>query len=96
MAKVSPLRIDTELGKLPHKDKGLDMIEFNSLDEFRRNQLEKLIAGFRLFSYFGYDEGVAGHITLRDPVGSFLGKPTWSSFSQIRISDLLQVNHDGK
>ena len=63
MAKVSPLRIDTELGKLPLKDKGLEMIEFESPAELRRNQLEKLVAGFRLFSYFGYDEGVAGHIT---------------------------------
>ena len=48
MAKVSPLRIDTKLGKLPLKDKGLEMIEFESPAELRRNQLEKLVAGFRL------------------------------------------------
>ena len=42
MAKVSPLRIDTELGKLPLKDKGLEMIEFESPAELRRNQLEKM------------------------------------------------------
>ena len=67
MSKVVPLKIDTDLGKLPLKEKGLDMIDFKSTEELRRNQLEKLVAGFRLFSYFGYDEGVAGHITFRDP-----------------------------
>ena len=98
MAKVSPLRIDTELGKLPLKDKGLEMIEFESPAELRRNQLEKLVAGFRLFSYFGYDEGVAGHITFRDPEFSdhFWVNPLGVHFSQIKISDLLLVNHDGE
>ena len=96
MAKVSPLRIDTELGKLPLKDKGLEMVEFESPAELRRNQLEKLVAGFRLFSYFGYDEGVAGHITFRDPEFSdhFWVNPLGVHFSQIKISDLLLVNHD--
>ena len=96
--KVSPLRIDTKLGKLPLKDKGLEMIEFESPAELRRNQLEKLVAGFRLFSYFGYDEGVAGHITFRDPEFSdhFWVNPLGVHFSQIKISDLLLVNHDGE
>ncbi|MGG4155137.1 class II aldolase/adducin family protein [Peribacillus muralis] len=26
-----------------------------------------LAASFRLFSKFGFDEGIAGHITVRDP-----------------------------
>ena len=98
MAKVSPLRIDTELGKLPLKGKGLEMTEFESPAELRRNQLEKLVAGFRLFSYFGYDEGVAGHITFRDPEFNdhFWVNPLGVHFSQIKISDLLLVNHDGE
>jgi hypothetical protein len=28
----------------------------------------RLAAAFRIFGKYGYDEGVAGHITLRDPV----------------------------
>ena len=28
----------------------------------------RLAAAFRIFGKFGFDEGVAGHITLRDPV----------------------------
>ena len=60
-------------------------------------QLEKLAAGFRLFSYFGYDEGVAGHITVRDPEFSdhFWVNPIGVHFGQIKVSDLLLVNHEG-
>ena len=98
MSKVVPLKIDTDLGKLPLKEKGLDMIDFKSTEELRRNQLEKLVAGFRLFSYFGYDEGVAGHITFRDPEfdDHFWVNPLGVHFGQIKISDLLLVNHDGE
>ena len=97
MAKIVPLKIDTSLGRLPQKVKGLEMIDFKSTEELRRNQLEKLTAGFRLFSYFGYDEGVAGHITFRDPEFNdhFWVNPLGVHFSQIKISDLLLVNHDG-
>jgi ribulose-5-phosphate 4-epimerase/fuculose-1-phosphate aldolase len=74
------------------------MVEFANNDELRRNQLEKLVAGFRLFSYFGYDEGVAGHITYRDPEfhDHFWVNPLGVHFSQISVSDLILVNHDGK
>ena len=37
------------------------------MEELRRYSLERLACGFRLFSHFGYDEGITGHITLRDP-----------------------------
>jgi hypothetical protein len=32
----------------------------------RRHRKERLAAAFRLFGRFGFDEGVAGHITARD------------------------------
>ena len=81
MGKVTPLKIDVNDGRLPLKDKGLDMKDFSSVAELRRDQLEKLAAGFRLFDYFGFNEGVAGHITYRDPEFKdlFLGKSTWCS-----------------
>ena len=63
MGKVTPLKIDVNNGKLPQKDKGLDMKDFSSVAELRRDQLEKLAAGFRMFAHFGFNEGVAGHIT---------------------------------
>ena len=63
MGKVTPLKIDVNNGRLPLKDKGLDMKDFSSVAELRRDQLEKLAAGFRMFAHFGFNEGVAGHIT---------------------------------
>ena len=98
MSNVTPMKIDITDGRLPIKEKGLVFQEFESPAEERRNQLEKLAAGFRLFDYFGFNEGVAGHITYRDPEfkDHFWVNPLGVHFSQISVSDLLLVNHDGK
>lgn len=42
--------------------------------------------------------GVAGHITLRDPVdpSTFWVNPFGTAFSLIKASDLIQVDHSGK
>src|SRR5258706_16381696 len=40
---------------------------FDTVDEERAHRKQRLAAAFRLFSRFGFDEGVAGHITARDP-----------------------------
>ena len=47
---------------------------------------------------YGFDEGVAGHITLRDPVDptTFWVNPFGVSFSLIKKSDLIQVDHKGQ
>ncbi|KAL2816497.1 class II aldolase/adducin N-terminal [Aspergillus granulosus] len=57
----------------------------------------RLAAAFRIFGKHGYDEGVAGHITLRDPVdpSTFWVNPFGVAFSQIKASDLIQVDHSG-
>ena len=98
MGKVTPLKIDVNNGRLPLKDKGLDMKDFSSVAELRRDQLEKLAAGFRMFAHFGFNEGVAGHITYRDPEfpDHFWVNPLGVHFSQISVSDLILVNHDGE
>ena len=41
---------------------------FNSPEEERQHRKQRLAAGFRLFAKFGFEEGVAGHITARDPI----------------------------
>ena len=71
---------------------------FETIAEERRHRQERLAAAFRLFARFGYDEGVAGHITARDP-----GNPEWFwvnpfgvHFGQIRVSDLILVDHKGE
>src|SRR5260370_19276336 len=66
--------------------------------EERRHRKERLAGAFRLFSKCGFDEGVAGHITARDPerVDAFWVNPFGMHFSQIRVSDLLLVNDQGE
>lgn len=58
----------------------------------------RLAAAFRIFGKYGYDEGVAGHITVRDPVekDSFWVNPFGVSFSLIKKSDLIRVNEAGE
>ncbi|KAI5845835.1 class II aldolase/adducin N-terminal [Morchella snyderi] len=59
---------------------------------------ERLAAAFRLFAKYGFDEGVAGHISLRDPVDkdTFWVNPLGLHFSLIKASDLIQVDAKGK
>ncbi|MGA2094873.1 MAG: class II aldolase/adducin family protein [Candidatus Acidiferrum sp.] len=66
--------------------------------EERRHRKEKLAGAFRLFSKCGFDEGVAGHITARDPerLDHFWVNPFGMHFSQIRVSDLILVNDAGE
>ncbi|GAC1598633.1 MAG: class II aldolase/adducin family protein [Acidimicrobiales bacterium] len=71
---------------------------FDNVEDERRLRKERLAGGFRLFSKMGFDEGVAGHITARDPEleDHFWVNPFGMHFSQIRVSDLILVNHHGE
>jgi ribulose-5-phosphate 4-epimerase/fuculose-1-phosphate aldolase len=79
----------------PHADY---LPEFATVEEERRHRKQRLAAGFRLFGKFGFDEGVAGHITARDPehLDHFWVNPLGTNFKHIRASDLLLVNRDGE
>ena len=72
--------------------------KFNSLEEEQLHRKQRLAGAFRLFSKFGFDEGVAGHITARDPIDptSFWVNSFGTHFSQIKVSNLIRVSHDGK
>jgi ribulose-5-phosphate 4-epimerase/fuculose-1-phosphate aldolase len=69
-----------------------------TVEEVRQDRKNKLAAALRLFGKFGFDEGVAGHITVRDPVHEdhFWVNPMGKSFKQMKVSDLLLVNHTGE
>src|SRR5690349_25159741 len=71
---------------------------FSSPAQERRHRKERLAASFRLFSRFGFDQGVAGHITARDPelTDHFWVNPLGVAFAQIKVSDLVLVSHDGR
>ena len=70
---------------------------FATLEEERLHRKQRLAGAFRLFSRFGFDEGVAGHITARDPefTDHFWVNPFGKSFRHMKTSDLLLVNHQG-
>lgn len=71
---------------------------FADVEEERTHLKQRLAAGFRLFGKFGFSEGVAGHITARDPELSdhFWVNPFAIPFQHIKASDLILVNHDGE
>ena len=71
---------------------------FETVEDERRHRQRRLAAAFRLFAHYGFDEGVAGHITVRDPEFSdcFWVNPFGMYFGHIRVSDLLLVNHKGE
>jgi ribulose-5-phosphate 4-epimerase/fuculose-1-phosphate aldolase len=68
-----------------------------SFEEERLYRKQRLAVGFRLFAKYGFDMGVSGHITARDPEwpDHFWVNPLARHFAQIRVSDLLLVNHEG-
>ena len=72
--------------------------KFDNVEDERRHRKQRLAAAFRLFGQFGFDEGVAGHITARDPelLDHFWVNPLGMSFKQIRVRDLLLVNERGE
>jgi ribulose-5-phosphate 4-epimerase/fuculose-1-phosphate aldolase len=72
-------------------------MKFESPEQERTYRKQRLAAGFRLFSKFGFDEGVAGHITARDPerLDHFWVNPFGMHFGHVRVSDLILVNHEG-
>lgn len=72
--------------------------KFTDKLEERKYLKERLALAFRIFGKYGFDEGVAGHITVRDPVDphTFWVNPFGLAFSLIKASDLILVDHEGK
>jgi len=71
---------------------------FGSAEEERMHRKQHLAAALRVFAMHGFDRGVAGHITARDPeyADRFWVNPYGMHFGHIRSSDLLCVDHDGR
>ncbi len=70
---------------------------FDTVEEERTHRKAKLAGALRVFGKFGFGEGVAGHITVRDPEYPeyFWVNPFGMSFRHITSSDLILVDHDG-
>jgi ribulose-5-phosphate 4-epimerase/fuculose-1-phosphate aldolase len=71
---------------------------FDDLGAERLHRKQRLAAAFRVFGKYRFDEGVAGHITVRDPelTDHFWVNPLGVAFSQMKVSDLALVSHDGR
>jgi ribulose-5-phosphate 4-epimerase/fuculose-1-phosphate aldolase len=71
---------------------------FETVEQERAHRKAKLAATFRMFSRAGLDEGVAGHVTVRDPEhpDTFWVNPFGMHFSMIKSSDLVRVDESGE
>ncbi|KIJ62319.1 hypothetical protein HYDPIDRAFT_114826 [Hydnomerulius pinastri MD-312] len=74
-----------------------DIPAISDLQQQREFLKFRLAQAYRIFGKYGYDEGVAGHITVRDPVRKdcFWVNPWGLHFKLIQPEDLLLVNHQG-
>lgn len=82
----------------PGIEKMVNYPAFDTVEE-KRHYLKRILAGaYRIFGKFGFSEGVAGHITCRDPEHKecFWVNPFGVSFKQMKMSDLILVNEEGE
>jgi ribulose-5-phosphate 4-epimerase/fuculose-1-phosphate aldolase len=70
---------------------------FETVEEERAHRKAKLAGALRVFGRLGFGEGVAGHITVRDPEfpDLFWVNPLAVSFRHMRSSDLILLDHEG-
>jgi ribulose-5-phosphate 4-epimerase/fuculose-1-phosphate aldolase len=83
---------------MPVPDDASDLDEPHvDVAQVRAERQATLTAAIRIFGRFGFDEGVAGHITVRDPEhpDRFWVNPFGVNFKLVRVEDLLCVGHDG-
>ena len=90
-----------DLSKLPpglELPKGIPLkLMFATHAEAREHRKRMMVAAFRLFDRFGFNEGVAGHITARDPEkpDHFWVNGFGVDFGSIKTSDLILCDHNG-
>ncbi|WP_043446108.1 class II aldolase/adducin family protein [Halotalea alkalilenta] len=70
----------------------------SDIEAERLHRKQRLAATFRLFARYGFDQGLAGHVTVRDPEfpERFWINPLGQHFATIRVSDLQLVDHRGE
>ncbi|MEU7292222.1 class II aldolase/adducin family protein [Streptomyces exfoliatus] len=67
-------------------------------EEERVHRKQRLAGALRLFGRFGYEEGVSGHLTARDPEypDCFWVNPFGAPFEEVAAGDLILVNGEGQ
>ncbi|MFJ8951978.1 class II aldolase/adducin family protein [Streptomyces sp. NPDC102381] len=87
------------LAPIPH-----DQLKFamppvhESYADERRYRKERLVGALRIFGRLGYEEGVSGHITARDPEfdDCYWVNPFGVPFKHVTVGDLVLANGDGQ
>lgn len=71
---------------------------FENVEEERAYRKRRLAAAFRIFAKLGYQEGVMGHFSVRDPerVDHYWANPYATDFGGITADDLVLYNFDGQ
>ncbi|KAK9773603.1 putative Class II aldolase and Adducin domain-containing protein [Seiridium cardinale] len=104
---MSPSAINTDPHDMYHENGALRVGTANGPrpqppkfdDPFKERQYlkERLTLAFRIFAKNGFDDGVAGHITVRDPVepSTFWVNPFGVAWPLLRASDLIRVDSHG-
>ncbi|MFK4067418.1 class II aldolase/adducin family protein [Streptomyces sp. NPDC029674] len=69
-----------------------------SVTDERRHRKERLAGALRIFGRLGYEDGVSGHITARDPehTDCFWVNPFGMPFKHVTVGDLVLVNAEGQ
>ncbi|OGM45123.1 hypothetical protein ABOM_006620 [Aspergillus bombycis] len=110
---IAPSRIDTVLAVEPEGQQeasaALQAISrggptlggipsYTSVEAQRHAMLEHMAGAFRVFARRGYDEGLAGHISLRDPEhpNAFWTNPFGRHFALLKAQDMILVNEAGE
>lgn len=72
-------------------------VTYDTPEDERRGRKERLAQAFRVFGLLGFEEGVAGHLTFRDPIlkDHFWVNPFGVPFRFMTVSDLLLIGPDG-
>ena len=88
---------DTELTSAADKLAVRTPPTFDSVADERRHRLERMAGVCRVFGRMGFSEGLLGHVTVRDPEREdrLWINPLGVSFNLIKVSDLVEADHDG-
>src|SRR3984957_1549287 len=67
-------------------------------EQERAHRKQRLAAALRVFASYDFDDGVAGHMTARDPEfpERFWVNPFGVHYADLRVSDLILVDSSGQ
>lgn len=72
------------------------MPDDQTLSEALAVKRRDLAAAYRLIAHFGYDDGIYTHISARIDEGRFLLNPFGLSFDEVRASNLVTIDEEGR